>query len=45
MFTVVVTVLLVKLCGAIVGFRVDVETETDGLDLSLHGERAYDHVS
>ena len=44
-FTAIVTVVLVKICGAIVGFRVDAETETNGLDLSLHGETAYDHVS
>ena len=44
-FTVVVTVVLVKLCALVAGFRVDPETETNGLDLSLHGERAYDHVS
>ena len=45
LFTVVGTYILVKLCGAIIGFRVDAETETNGLDLSQHGERAYDHVS
>ncbi len=45
LFTVIVTAILVKLCGAIAGFRVDAETETNGLDLSQHGERAYDHVS
>ena len=44
-FTVVVTYVLVKLVAAIVEFRVDPETETNGLDLSQHGERAYDHVS
>ena len=44
-FTVVLTVILVKICGALVGFRVDEETEVGGLDLSQHGERAYDHVS
>ena len=44
-FTVVSTVILVKITQAIVGFRVDAETEVNGLDLSEHGERAYDHVS
>ncbi|MBV1866379.1 MAG: ammonium transporter [Marinosulfonomonas sp.] len=44
-FTVVVTFVLVKIVGAIVGFRVDAETEQTGLDLGQHGERAYDHVS
>ena len=44
-FTIVVTFLLVKLTAATVGFRVDPETETNGLDLAQHGERAYDHAS
>lgn len=44
-FTVVVTFLLVKLCALLVPFRVDHETEVNGLDLSQHGERAYDHIS
>jgi len=41
-FTVVVTYLLIKLVGLITTLRVDVETETNGLDLSVHGERAYE---
>ena len=41
-FTVVVTVVLVKVVGLITPLRVDEETETNGLDLSVHGERAYD---
>lgn len=41
-FTFVVTVALVKLVGLITPLRVDLETETNGLDLSVHGERAYD---
>ncbi|AUC55640.1 ammonia channel protein [Sagittula sp. P11] len=44
-FTVVVTVLLIVVVRAITPLRVDVETEVNGLDLSVHGERAYDHVS
>ncbi len=44
-FTAVVTVVLVKIVGAITDLRVDVETETNGLDLSVHGERAYDMSS
>ena len=39
-FTCVLTVLLVKIVGAVTGLRVDAETETNGLDLSVHGERA-----
>ncbi|WP_238366205.1 ammonium transporter [Mesobacterium pallidum] len=41
-FTAVVTVVLVKLVGLITPLRVDAETETNGLDLTVHGERAYD---
>ncbi|WP_027237498.1 ammonium transporter [Leisingera caerulea] len=41
-FTMVVTILLVKLTAAITSLRVDLESETNGLDLSVHGERAYD---
>ncbi len=45
MFTVVVTFVLAKLVGMVMPMRVDQETETTGLDLAQHGERAYDHVS
>ncbi|WP_319823783.1 ammonium transporter [Thalassovita sp.] len=44
-FTLVVSVVLAKLVGLITPLRVDAETETNGLDLSVHGERAYDHNS
>lgn len=44
-FTIVVTIILIKVTGAIVGLRVDEETETTGLDLTTHGERAYDMSS
>ncbi|MFK7753773.1 MAG: ammonium transporter [Sedimentitalea sp.] len=44
-FTLVVTVVLVKLVGLITQFRVDAETETNGLDIYVHGERAYDITS
>jgi Amt family ammonium transporter len=41
LFTLVVTVALVKIVGLITPLRVDLETETNGLDLAVHGERAY----
>ena len=41
-FTIVVTYVLVKVVSLITPLRVDEETETNGLDLSVHGERAYD---
>jgi Amt family ammonium transporter len=44
-FTIVVTYVLVKLVSLITPLRVDVETEVNGLDLSAHGERAYDMTS
>ena len=44
-FTVVVTVGLVLICRAVLPMRVDHETEVNGLDLSVHGERAYDITS
>ncbi|MDG1119016.1 MAG: ammonium transporter [Flavimaricola sp.] len=44
-FTLVVTVVLVKVVGLFVRFRVDDEAEATGLDLAVHGERAYDIMS
>ena len=41
-FTTVVTIALIKIVGAFTSLRVDVETETNGLDITVHGERAYD---
>lgn len=37
-----VTWVLIKACAMAVALRVDHETEVNGLDLSVHGERAYD---
>ncbi|MDU8929692.1 ammonium transporter [Alisedimentitalea sp. MJ-SS2] len=44
-YTLVVSVALVKLVALITPLRVDHETEVNGLDLSVHGERAYDITS
>jgi len=44
-YTTIVTVALVLICKALVGLRVDAESETNGLDLTAHGERAYDMSS
>lgn len=41
-FTLVVSYILIKITQIFVPLRVDAETETNGLDLSAHGERAYD---
>ena len=40
-WTAVWTVIIVKLVEALVGLRVSIEAETEGLDLSEHGERGY----
>ncbi|WP_438959700.1 ammonium transporter [Nereida sp.] len=44
-FTTVVTIALVYIVRAITPLRVDEETEQTGLDLAVHGERAYDTTS
>lgn len=44
-FTIVISFVLIKLVGLITPMRVDLETETNGLDLEVHGERAYDLTS
>ena len=44
-YTVVVTVALVLIVRAITPLRVDAETEANGLDLAVHGERAYEFNS
>ncbi len=45
LFTVIMTTILIKVVGAFTQLRVDEDTETNGLDLSVHGERAYDMTS
>ena len=42
LFTVIVTYILIKIVSLVTSLRVDEETETNGLDLTVHGERAYD---
>ncbi|WP_343115594.1 ammonium transporter [Ostreiculturibacter nitratireducens] len=44
-YTLVGTWIIAKAASLVVSMRVDAETETNGLDLSAHGERAYDHAS
>lgn len=44
-FTIVVTFILVKLTALVFPIRVDEESEFEGLDLTSHGERAYDMTS
>ncbi len=41
-WTLVVTWVLIRAVGLVTPLRVDAETETNGLDLSVHGERAYE---
>ncbi|MBL8227314.1 MAG: ammonium transporter [Bryobacterales bacterium] len=35
------TLIILKICDMVTGIRVDSEQETQGLDLSMHGEEAY----
>lgn len=44
-YTIVVTIALIFICKAITPLRVDDEAETTGLDLAVHGERAYEFNS
>ncbi len=37
----VLTFVIVKIVQATVGLRVDAETESEGLDITAHGERGY----
>ena len=45
LYTVVLSILLVKVIGLVVPMRVSQEDEYVGLDMSAHGERAYDLTS
>ena len=45
LFTTVATLAVAFIAKSLVGIRVDAETETTGLDLAQHGERAYDMTS
>lgn len=44
-FTLVVSVVLVKLCALVFPLRVTEDDEIEGLDYTAHGERAYDWAS
>lgn len=44
-FTIAVTYALVKIVALVFPIRVSHEDEVTGLDLTAHGERAYDHTS
>jgi len=40
-WSVIATLILIKITQALVGLRTDAEVETQGLDLSVHGENGY----
>ena len=40
-WSIIGTIVIIKIVSALVGLRVNDEAETDGLDLSEHGERGY----
>jgi len=44
-FTLIVSVVLVKLCALVFPLRVSDDEEIEGLDYTAHGERAYDWAS
>ena len=39
------TLIILKVCDMVVGLRVDKDQESDGLDLSIHGEEGYNFES
>ena len=43
-FTAVVTFVILKVVGALLGLRVSEEDETQGLDITMHEERGYDNL-
>ncbi len=44
-YTIAITTVLIFVCRLVTSLRVDHETEVNGLDLSVHGERAYEFNS
>ena len=42
---IVATLLILKICDIICGVRIDAQQETEGLDISLHGEEGYNFES
>jgi Amt family ammonium transporter len=40
-YTVVVSFIILKVIDALIGLRVDEDSETEGLDVSQHDERGY----
>jgi len=44
-YTIIITVVIVYGLKLIIPIRVDQEAEFSGLDITSHGERAYDHTS
>ncbi|MGI9503906.1 MAG: ammonium transporter, partial [Geminicoccaceae bacterium] len=41
-WTAILTFIIIKLVGALVGLRVSEEVEIEGLDITVHGERGYE---
>ena len=44
-YTLIVTLIIIKLLNIFIPLRVSREVESEGLDLQIHGERAYDFTS
>ena len=43
LFTLVMSIIIIKFLNLFIEMRISEENETDGLDISVHGERAYDN--
>ena len=43
LFTLIMTIVIIKFLNLFIEMRVNDENETEGLDISVHGERAYDN--
>ena len=39
------TLIILKICDALIGLRVSKEQEIEGLDVSMHGEEGYNFES
>ena len=43
LFTLIMTIVIIKFLNLFIEMRVNDENETEGLDISVHGETAYDN--
>jgi Amt family ammonium transporter len=43
LFTLIMSIIIIKFLNLFIEMRISEEDETEGLDISVHGERAYDN--